>query len=418
MSDSEFAATARHLASRLTSLVVADGVGRPSWIGDEVDPEQPPETDPPRLVRGPLDDGLLSGRAGIGVVLAACSRLPGASSSWSMLARETLLSVLTGRPAPASGSLGWQSGDLGIARAAGLVADLLDDEPLRRIGRTLALRAVQALDADPRLCPAYPDLLDGEAGHLAAVLAADLPPEAEAVRRRVAAALVDRIAGSARHDARGVSWLMAGFAPSVVGMAHGGSGIALALSAARAVGLDDHGLAADALRWEDGWFTAELGGWPDLRVSRPAPAVAWCHGAPGVGISAAVRSGLVDDPTAMATFTRASRSAAAHRPVGAAFDGTLCHGLAGVVELHLAGAEAWPAAADEHLRTARLVARHLTRAGQEGHPGWVCGVRGGRTPNVLMGLAGVAATVLRCHDPSLLPSLATPGRPALAAVRG
>ncbi len=100
-------------------------------------------------------------------------------------------------------------------------------------------------------------------------------------------------------------------------------------------------------------------------------------------------------------------------PTGSApFDGTLCHGLTGLVELHLLGAEAWPTAGREHLTTARTLARHLTRAGRSG-PGWVCGVRDGRTPNVLTGLAGVAYTLARCHDPALAPSLAHPGLPTL-----
>ena len=102
---------------------------------------------------------------------------------------------------------------------------------------------------------------------------------------------------------------------------------------------------------------------------------------------------------------------------GGPFDGTLCPGLAGLVELHLAGVDAWPAAAPEHLASARLLARHLTRAGRSG-PGWVCGVRGGRTPNLLTGLAGVAYTLARCHDPALAPSLAHPGLPALLAATG
>lgn len=415
-SDTEFAATARHLASRLTSLAVFDARGRPTWTGDEVDPTQPPETDPPRLVHGPLDDGLLTGRTGIAVALAGCSTLPGASSGWSMLARRTLEAALAHRPTPAYGTLGWQSGDLGVARGAGLVGRLLGDESLVHAGRDLAGRAVEALYADPTLCPAYPDLLDGEAGHLAAVLAADLPGSAEDARRAVAADLIARLTAGAESGARGASWSMAGFAPSVVGLAHGGSGIALALTAAQAAGLRvDEGLVAAALRWEDGHYAADRGGWPDLRVDPPVPALAWCHGAPGVGIVAAARAMLVDDAATVITFTRATRAAAAHLPARTSFDGTQCHGLAGVVELHLAGAAAWPRAAGDHLRAARMVARHLTRAGQEQHPPWVCGVRGGRTPNVLTGVAGVALTVLRCHDPAIVPALTHPGPPARPA---
>lgn len=413
MSDTEYAATARHLAARLTSLTVLDHEGRPSWTGDDIDPTQPPSTDPPRLTHGPLDDGLLTGRAGIAVALAGCADLPGGDVSWAELAHRTLQTILAERsagPGPAPGSLGWQSGDLGIARAASLVGGLLQDGSLVRAGQDLAVGAVRALRRSPSLCPPYPDLLDGEAGHLLAVLTADLPTTAESVRHEVATALVGRIEGRVRHEAQGASWLMAGYAPGVVGLAHGGSGIALALSAAAAAGIGvADALVADALRWEESHYVSEDGGWPDLRVPEPVPGLAWCHGAPGVGMSAALRSTWSEDPGAMITFTRASRAAAGHRPRGSAFDGTLCHGLTGVVELHLAGAEAWPEAAAEHLRAARVVARNLTRAGQDGRPLWTCGVVGGRTPNVLTGLAGVAITLLRCHDPSILPTVAVAG---------
>jgi hypothetical protein len=132
-----------------------------------------------------------------------------------------------------------------------------------------------------------------------------------------------------------------------------------------------------------------------------------------VGIAAAYRVLAGSPAGAELTFARASRMVLAYgQPTGAVpFDGTLCHGLAGSVELHLLGAEAWPTAAREHLTTARTLARHLTRAGAPNQT-WVCGVRGGRTPNVLTGLAGVAYTLVRCHDPGLAPSLAHPGLPS------
>jgi lantibiotic modifying enzyme len=189
----------------------------------------------------------------------------------------------------------------------------------------------------------------------------------------------------------------------------------LALSAAKASGIEVDGLIGDAQRWEDGYYDVSRGGWPDLRVSARPPALAWCHGAPGVGIAAAYRATLFGDELAEVTFARARLAAAAHRPNGAAFDGSMCHGLTGAVELHLAASAAWPSTSAEHLRSARLVARHLTRAGSGGHPPWTCGVSGGLTPNVLVGLAGIAITLVRCHDPSIVSTLAHPGLPASVA---
>jgi len=421
--DTEYAAAARHLADRLQSLAAPGPDGAPGWSGDDVDPVH---STGQRVVltHGRLDDGLLTGRTGIAAALALCARLPGGRPEWSDLAsralRSAVRSALDATPTP--GGLGWSSGWLGTARAAGLVGSWTGDRALVEAGRTLAGRAVRALADEPGWCPDYPDLLDGWAGHLAAVLAADLDPSAEPTRRAAGTALLERLLPYADADpsipGSPIGWPMAGTGPAVIGVAHGGSGITVALAGARAVGLSSapalDELIARTLRWEDGHFRPEAGGWPDLRSADDVPGLAWCHGAPGVGIAAAYRT-LAGAPAGTElTVTRAGRMTLAYgAPTGSTtFDGTLCHGLTGLVELHLLGAEAWPAAGREHLTNARTLARHLTRAGRSG-PGWVCGVRDGRTPNVLTGLAGVAYTLARCHDPALAPSLAHPGLPAL-----
>ncbi|HEY5981435.1 MAG TPA: lanthionine synthetase LanC family protein [Microlunatus sp.] len=419
--DSEYAAAARHLAERLQSLATPGPGGAPVWSGDDVDPARSTEQ---RVVltHGRLDDGLLTGRTGIATTLAACARLPGGRAEWSDLAGRALGSAvriaLDATPEP--GGIGWSSGWLGTARAAGLVGHWTGDGALVDAGRSLAGRAVQVLARAPEVCPDYPDLLDGWAGHLTAVLAAEVEPSLESTRDAAAAVLLERLlpfADDGSPVGGPVSWPMAGTGPAVIGLAHGGSGISCALAGARAVGLaTDEPLAAliaRTVRWEEGHFRPESGGWPDLRSDADVPGLAWCHGAPGVGIAAAYRMLAGTPEGAELTFARASRMVHAHgSPNGtASFDGTLCHGLAGLVELHLLGAEAWPSAGREHLAAARTLARHLTRAGRSG-PGWVCGVRGGRTPNVLTGLAGVAYTLVRCHDPALAPSLAHPGLPS------
>lgn len=433
--DSEYAAAARRLAARLVLLAEPGTDGAPTWSGDDVDPIRSTD-DQTMLVHGHLDDGLLTGRAGIAVALAVTARLPGGRPEWTSCARTAIWSAARAALAtatPPSGELGWCSGWLGIARGAGLVADWTQDRDLAVIARALAGRGVTALADDPGRCPDYPDLLDGLAGHLTAALAADLEPGAEPARRAAAVGLLHRLLGHAtvatgRAPASSVSWPMAGTERPVIGLAHGGSGITLALAAAAASGLSArHGfprlgeLIMRTRRWEDEHFRAEAGGWPDLRAAVDVPGLAWCHGAPGVGIAAAYRALADPDRDTAETFARARTSVQRYQPpTGTAFDGTLCHGLSGMIELHLLGAQAWPAAGREHLAEARLLARHLTRAGRPGWPGWTCGVRGGRTPVLLTGLAGVAYTLVRCHDPALAPSLAHPGLPArsLAAAAG
>ena len=417
---SEYAVAAGRLATRLMMLAEPGPDGSPTWSGDDVDPLRSTE-EHVVLEHGRLDDGLLTGRVGISVALAATARLPGGRPEWSAAALQTARSAvrhaLIATPPP--DGLGWCSGWLGIARGARLVADWTGDEALADAVRALAGRAVSTLATDPDACPDYPDLLDGLAGHLTAVLAADLDSRDEALGQPAARQLLARLLryADAQHPYGPVAWPMAGTGRPVIGLAHGGSGISIALAAAAAAGVatdvDLVDLIARTRRWEDGFFRAGAGGWPDLRAGADVPGMAWCHGAPGVGIAAAVRA-LAGCPTgAEETFARARSAVQTYgSSTGTApFDGTLCHGLTGLVELHLLGAEAWPTAATEHLADARLLARRLTRAGRDGQPGWTCGVVGGRTPNLLTGLAGVAYTLVRCHDPGLAPSLVHPGLP-------
>ena len=179
--DTEYAAAARHLADRLQSLAASGPDGAPVWSGDDVDPVR---STGQRVVltHGRLDDGLLTGRTGIAAALALCARLPGGRPEWSDLAsravRSAVRSALDAAPAP--GGLGWSSGWLGTARAAGLVGRWTGDGALVEAGRSLAGRAVRTLADEPGWCPDYPDLLDGWAGHLAAVLAADARPRPRA----------------------------------------------------------------------------------------------------------------------------------------------------------------------------------------------------------------------------------------------
>lgn len=417
---SEYAAAALRLAARLATLAEPGPDGAPTWSGDDVDTARS-TAGQVVLEHGRLDDGLLTGRTGIATALAAAARLPGGRPEWQVVAVRAAESAvrLGDQATPAPGGLGWCSGWLGIARGAGLVATSTGDQELAAAARALAGRAVTALASDPGLCPDYPDLLDGLAGHLSAVLAAELDPAAEPARRLAATGLLARLVRYVddQHPTGPLAWPMAGTGQPVIGLAHGGSGITVALAAAAAarVGtdtdLDD--LIARTRRWEDSFFRAGPGGWPDLRAGLDVPGLAWCHGAPGVGVAAAARALAGYPDGTQETFARARSAVQTHgAPAGSApFDGTLCHGLAGLVELHLLGAEAWPAAGGEHLADARLLARRLTRAGRDGRPGWTCGVLGGRTPNVLTGLAGVAYTLARCHDPALAPSLAHPGLP-------
>ncbi|MFF2485891.1 lanthionine synthetase LanC family protein [Microbacterium sp. NPDC058062] len=408
-SAAELGVAAITLARRLAADVVVDDRGAPRWIGDEIDLAA--STDGSVLKTGPVDDGYLTGRAGIALALAAAAR-HARDASLALLAHATIADVVDSRGTAQRGQLGWQSGDLGIAIAAERIADLLGRPDLANAGRRLAADAVAALaTADDSRLPGYADLLDGSAGHLLAVLAAALPARAERHRAAAAERLVRDLRARAVVDICGARWPMADGDRAVTGLAHGSSGIGLALLVAHAAGVvgADRALADAAWTWEDAGYGAEDGGWYDLRVDEPAIALAWCHGAPGIGITAALRSRIDRDDAleSEATYLRALRSIERARrefPDDEGDDATLCHGRSGIVELHLAGAEAaWStdgSSREEHLRAARYEASVIAAGiDADGSTTWSHGVRGGRSPAVLDGTAGVVLTLLRCAGP-------------------
>ena len=445
--DSEFARTARVLAARLVSLARVDGQHKPTWSGDDIDPRSAPDlSSPPMLVHGPLDDGLLTGRAGIAVALSAASRLPGAPAEWAPLAVRTAaasvrrsLSDLAAH-VPSASAIGWDGGRLGTARAAAVVAGAHGAPGLAAASRHLAGLAVRRVADRPDELPPFADLMGGLAGVLAGVLSVPLDEQDEGVRADTVTLLVERIADLAVAGPIGHRWPMAGADHSVVGLAHGGSGIALVLTAAaqrrrrvrhrrdrvepvdvcRRACLRGHALGGVPPRRRSRGLAGPPAGRAGAgsrlvprsprgrRVRRPAPPAprrGW-SGFPGCrGRARRVRPGTRQD--------------VAHRPVGMqAFDGSVCHGLAGVVEMHLLAAATWPAAARDHLASARALATHLTRAGQVGHPTWLCGIRsGGRSPNLLVG-GGIAAHPRAVSRPLGGPSAADPFLGALTLARG
>lgn len=421
------------LADRIAESVTPDTEGSPTWLGDDLDPVAL-AVGQTSLVRGQLDDGLLTGRAGIALSLAVCAGLPGGNPRWASLARRTSAAAVRASAATLpGGQLGWSSGAFGVARAADVVSRLIGDDPATSGAAHLGLLGLEALQDAPDRLPPWPDLLGGVAGVLIGLACTPLPPGHDAARGEALARLIRRLAAMGVADASGVRWPMATTETPVVGLAHGASGIALALLVAarrleghtpgvrRSRSSGRHSDAAalarrwagDALRWEEGLWDADRGGWPDLRKQMSGPGLAWCHGALGVGLIASLLASAEPGTrlagTAHVAYLRAAQAAQLHRPASADFDATLCHGLGGVVELHLAASRAWPTASAEHLRRARQVADGIVA---NGRPAWTCGVpAGGWTPNLLVGTAGVALTLARCHDPALAPS---PGDPTLS----
>lgn len=368
------------------AIVEGDDVTWPAWDMDS-------EGRAHRVVAGRSD--LYSGDAGVAHALA---RLAVA------LGRDDL-GVLAGRAAASlarrssSGSVGWLSGEAGVAQVRG--------------GWECGV---------PAGAPAT-DLTAGLAGVLL-VAARTGAPTSEA------RPLVARIRERATTTAWGSAWTdpteTGDAARPLCGLAHGASGIVLALVEAAAAWPDvaDEALTvADAgLRWESTWWDPVLGGWPDLRDGIAWPAL-WCHGSAGAG---AVRLRLLELAAAgleapwPVETVRCEAEVAVQRCgafVAEAVDAvvrdgalpsaglSLCHGLGGPMSVL---ADAGRVLGEpHHVDTARRAAATLVSALPHDPTEWPSGFKEADGDLALLtGVAGTALVLAQVLDPWALPSAA------------
>lgn len=412
---------------------LADGAVRvPSgvrWIGDDLIGHGPGGSDEAALtlVRGPVGPDLYGGTAGIGWFLGHLAAAVRDAELAGVAAGALRFSLDSAEATLESSSPSLYSGAAGVALAAADVAGRLRRPMLDRRAVALARRVAAGLRDRPGGVEGT-DLIGGLAGVLIALLAIHRrTPDPVLLRgcRTAAERLLD-----ARHtDSSGTSWPdpQGGADPAWCGLGHGASGVAWALAelawATRSRAL--LAVAEDALRYERTWFSAERCAWADLRkpahplepAAWPAWTTAWCHGAIGIG---AVRLRIYEatrDITALAEATAAveaarqlvAAAAAALRQAQVS-DVTLCHGLAGAVDLMLLAGEV--TGRREHQRAARRAGDLILsmRAANRGR--WTLGLRGGeQVPGLFLGLAGIGVVLMRLHDPRLIASPLLPGRP-------
>ena len=301
-----------------------------------------------------------------------------------------------GDAGPAPGLLG---GSTGVALAGSGRSDGLGGLSLSRPGRGS-------------------DLGGGLAGDLLALVRSGTGAPA------TVAALVDALAGAARWDGEFACWPEPGGDQPLCGLAHGVSGVVLALAEAAAAYPEVAPVAAPliaaGLRWEAAWFDPASGGWPDLRGDGPPGyPVLWCHGAAGI---AAVRLRLLQLGTAL-DYPADAIAAEAHAGVlacgleltravaRARADGfgaipgglTLCHGLAAPLDVLALAGEVWPDA--DHLAAARRIASDLVRLAPADPLDWPSGLRADACLGLFVGTAGSALLFARLLDPARIGSL-------------
>jgi type 2 lantibiotic biosynthesis protein LanM len=251
------------------------------------------------------------------------------------------------------------------------------------------------------------DVIAGAAGCIGALLCLDLCRPSRRVLE-IASQCGEHLLTKARRMPQGLGWQPAFGDVPLAGFSHGAAGIAWALlELATASGEERFRTAAlQAIAYERSLFSPEAGNWMDLRPPEseaeqktPQFPVAWCHGAPGVGLSRILCGRLVNEPLFKAEIETALRTTVTG---GFGYNHCLCHGDLGNLEFLMEAGRALPESAwgEKARGFAAGILKAITREG------WLCGnPLALESPGLMTGLAGIGYGLLRCANPAKVPSV-------------
>ncbi len=359
------------------------------------------------LVYKAQSPNLYDGTAGIALFLARIYRATGERifADTAIGALNHSFAALPSFPEEVRHSV--YSGALGIAWTAVAAGRALDNEAMVQRGLREAAALGRVTDKT-----AWLDVLGGSAGAIQALLELELPDLARAHGELILRAAV--------RSREGWSWdTMPGQSKqNLCGYGHGAGGIGCALLELwSSTGEKRYRQAAlEAFRYEASHFNQEQRNWPDLREmsgygpasDQPVFGMAWCHGAPGIGLSRLRAHQLLPADTTIAgdlEHALATTTAACRQWIPAPGSGlSLCHGLGGNADLLILAAETL--GRPDLRQVAEDAASTAIRQIEPNDMPWPCGVNGGgESPNLMLGLAGIGHFFLRLHDSAATPSL-------------
>ncbi len=225
----------------------------------------------------------------------------------------------------------------------------------------------------------------------------------------IAEGIGDRLVEGAVWSGRQAYWTHGARRNGLGGFSHGVTGIGWALAKlAEATGRERYGRLADgAFLFEENLFDDAEGNWIDMRaVEGRKSAVAWCHGAVGIGLAH-----LDLDPFAQRDVTRLQlrRAAAVTSLRGLGREPSACHGDASAWEL--LDAAIAHGEGPGHLTREALLDQWLTSL-EEGMPDDNI-TAGSFSPGLFTGMAGIVYQLLKADRSSNLPSFLTLGKTTL-----
>lgn len=307
-------------------------------------------------------------------------------------------------------SLGGMSGSGSVVYTLAHLGTLWQDAELLHTAVEFAARIGDVVHDD-----AHYDVLSGSAGAILGLVAlyratgaAELLP--------IIKKCADHLVASAEPMTVGIGWPTRD-GVALAGFSHGAAGIAAALiQASDLLNAPAYAeVARAAWAYERSIYDEARQNWPDLRMrgdsadEEPSShMLAWCHGAPGVGLARLSTIGLVDDESVRAEI-HAAVATTLRRGFGGNF--SLCHGDLGNLALIDHARRHVDPALERQVED--LKAYLVTAIGQLG---FMCGVpMGAETPGLMMGIAGIGYELLRLAQPEVVPSVLMMQPPLIAA---
>jgi hypothetical protein len=382
---------------------------RCNWLGFEQTVLTPMNRVLPTMYKS-LGPDLYSGTSGVALFLAELYAI----ARENVLRRTALGAIrqalwcLENLPPP--NRLGLYTGWIGVAYVAARLGAILDEEGLLERARQLLKRIVDEHQDENGV-----DLLSGRAGAIAAlVVLQDIVDGGSLLD--FAMRLGDELLQTADRSDVGYSWKSATRPKqrNLTGFSHGTAGIGYALlELFHATGdVKYYKVAEQAFHYERYWFDSNAGNWPDFREEpargkrgqRPLSfATYWCHGAPGIALSRLRSYKILNNETCRAEAitgvqtTRKMLEKMLHSGMG---NFSLCHGLTGNAEVLLIGSQVLGQELADALELALEVANIGIKTYAVHGNSWPCGTDGGKTPNLMLGLAGIGYFYLRLHNPT------------------
>ena len=404
-----FLDTAWRIGAQLCREAIWDG-DRCNWLGDSMELA----FNQWQVVHRSFGPDLYNGTAGIALFLARLHRYrpdPLLETTARAAVRQALSRT---DDIPKENRPTFYGGWLGIAWALRQLAELMP-EP------AWAAESDRLIDSQlgAELDPYQIDVIGGIAGSLLVLLAIWRRTHRDALLQE-ATRLGERLLARANLSEGTMSWTTmhpeSGFQHrDLTGFSHGTAGVALALLELAAVTQrpEFRDAAYAGFRYERRWYSPQHQNWPDFRNDPRAPqpasaepsySMAWCHGAPGIGLSRLRAYELTNDQEILLEADAAIQGT--YRPASVpnnADNYSLCHGLGGNAEIFIHAARLLKN--PQYKAIADYIGQRAMQTAGASEP-WPCGVAGGgESPGLMMGLAGIGYFYLRLHDPDGVPSV-------------